>query len=57
MVAAIVVDKRPAIAETEGFEITEEDTEKHFADLARRFGGDPAEIRSNFERAGVWVRQ
>jgi trigger factor len=41
-----------AVAETEGFEITEEDTEKHFADLARRFGGDPAEIRANFERAG-----
>jgi trigger factor len=41
-----------AVAENEGFEISEEDVEKHFADLARRFGGDAGEIRGNFERAG-----
>lgn len=41
-----------AVAETEGVEISEEDIENHFAELARRFGMAADEIRGNFERAG-----
>lgn len=44
-----------AVAENEGFEVTEEDIEKHFVEMARRFGSEAPgveEIRANFERAG-----
>ncbi|MGD9754892.1 MAG: trigger factor, partial [Acidimicrobiia bacterium] len=41
-----------AVAEREGFEVVEEDLEKHFAELSRRFGAEAEEIRQNFERAG-----
>lgn len=41
-----------AVAENEGFEVTEDDIDKHLAELARRFGGEPDQIRENFERAG-----
>lgn len=41
-----------AVAEQEGFEVGDDDLERHLAELARRFGGEPTQIRENFERAG-----
>ena len=41
-----------AVAESEGHEAVDEDIERHFDDLARRFGMAADEIRENFERAG-----
>lgn len=41
-----------AVAESEGFVVSDEDLDKHLAELARRFGGEVEEIRTNFERAG-----
>jgi trigger factor len=41
-----------AVGETEGLEVTDEDLDNHFAQLARQYGMDAGEIRENFERAG-----
>ncbi len=41
-----------AVAESEGFEISAEDLDNHFAELARRFGGEADELRHNFVHAG-----
>jgi trigger factor len=41
-----------AVADAQGFEVTEDDIESHLAELARRFGGETGQIRENLERAG-----
>ena len=41
-----------AVAEGEGHDASDEDVERHFDDLARRFGMPADEIRDNFERGG-----
>ena len=52
-VQAIKVDLAlRAIAEAEALEVTDEDLDRHFADLARQYGMEATEIRQNFERAG-----
>jgi len=41
-----------AVADAEGLEATDEDLEKHFAELARQYGVAAEEISHNFEHAG-----
>jgi trigger factor len=52
-VEAIKVDLAlRAVGEAEALEVTEDDLEKHFSQLARQYGVDADEIRQNLERAG-----
>lgn len=41
-----------AVADEQGFEVSEDDLVSQVEELARRFGGEPDEIRRNLERTG-----